>query len=174
LAVRIAGAALLAATAVVGCSRGTAVPPRELVLPAERRAAPPLRGTTIEGRPYDGSALRGAVAVVNVWGSWCGPCKKEQPELNRAAAAHPEVRFLGIAVRDEPAAAAAHARRYGVPYPSLLDEGSRIVASFRDLPPAAVPSTILLDRQGRVAALLIGATDAAELDGLLRRLRAEP
>lgn len=170
---RIAGAALLAAVALSGCSRDASPAPRGLIPAESRRPAPPLSGTTVDGKPYDGSALRGSVAVLNVWGSWCGPCKKEQPDLNAVAARFPDVRFLGLNVRDDAAAARAHVTRYGVRYPSLYDRDSAIVASFRDVPPAAVPSTIVLDPDGRVAALLIGSTDDAELTGLLTELRNE-
>ena len=170
---RIAGAALLAATVLGGCSRDASGPGRGLIPAAERRPAPALAGTTIDGTPYDGAALRGSPAVVNVWGSWCGPCKKEQPELNAVAREFADVRFVGVNVRDDPAAARAHAQRYAVPYPSLHDADSSIVARFRDVPPSAVPSTVVLDAQGRIAALLIGSTDAAELRGLLGELRGE-
>lgn len=113
--------------------------------------------------------------VVNVWGSWCAPCKREQPDLQRAFTdAQPlGVRFLGLAVRDTAPNARAHLRRYGVGYPSILDEGLRLVARFRDLPPTAIPSTVVVDRDGRVAATFLGPVGYDELMPMLRRLAAE-
>lgn len=137
------------------------------VVPAERRRpAPVLRGRGLDGAPLDLSDLRGSVVVLNVWGSWCAPCKKEQPDLQRAAdALAPRgVRFLGINVRDRsPGNALAHVRRYRVTYPSFFDARMTLVARFRDLPPTAIPSTLVIDSEGRVAARMLGATSYDEL-----------
>ena len=143
-------------------------------MPEERRkAAPQLSGKTLDGDDLDVAELRGSIVVVNVWGSWCAPCKREQPELNRAAAdlAADGVRFVGINVRDRtPANAQVHVRRYGVPYPSIFDPSAQLVAKLRDLPPSAIPSTVVIDREGRLAARVIGATSYDELVDLVRRV----
>ncbi|HVF19001.1 MAG TPA: TlpA disulfide reductase family protein [Mycobacteriales bacterium] len=145
----------------------TVVPERE------RCPAPTLRGSTLDGEPFDVADLRGSVVVLNVWGSWCAPCKKEQPELQRAAddLAADGVRFVGINVRDRTTGnALAHNRRYAVTYPSLFDPSAKLVARFRDLPPSAIPTTVVLDREGRIAARVLGATSYAELVDLARRV----
>jgi len=139
----------------------------------ERRSAPPLRGTTLEGVPFDVADLRGSIVVLNVWGSWCAPCKKEQPDLQRVATdlGSDGVRVVGINVRDRTKGnALAHVRRYNVTYPSLFDPSSRLVGRFDDLPPTAIPSTLILDRDGRVAARVIGGTTYDELVALVRRV----
>jgi len=144
-----------------------------LVAAADRRPAPTLRGTTLDGESLDVGALRGSVVVLNVWGSWCAPCKKEQPDLQRAAEdlAADGVRFVGINVRDRTTGnALAHYRRYGVTYPSIFDPSARLVARFRDLPPTAIPATIVIDRDGRVAARVLGATSYDEILALVRRI----
>ncbi|HVE63487.1 MAG TPA: TlpA disulfide reductase family protein [Mycobacteriales bacterium] len=139
----------------------------------DRRAAPALRGSTLDGAPLDVADLRGTVVVLNIWGSWCAPCKKEQPDLQRAAAdlAPAGVRFVGINVRDRTTGnALAHNRRFGVTYPSLFDPSAGLVGRFRDLPPTAIPSTVILDRDGRVAARVIGGTTYDDLVALVRRV----
>jgi thiol-disulfide isomerase/thioredoxin len=144
-----------------------------LVAQADRRPAPTLRGTTLDGDSLDIAALRGSVVVLNVWGSWCAPCKKEQPDLQRAfETLGPEgVHFVGINVRDRTKGnALAHYRRYGVTYPSFFDPSARLVARFADLPPSAIPTTIVVDREGKVAARVLGATSYDELVALVRRI----
>jgi thiol-disulfide isomerase/thioredoxin len=167
----------LAAGLLGACGGGGAdvAAARSLIAPDARRAAPTVAGETLTGEPLDLASLRGSVVVLNVWGSWCPPCKKEQPDLVAAAddLADDGVRFVGIAVKDSVANAAAHNRRYQVPYPSLFDPGLRLVSRFRDLPPTAVPSTVIVDRQGRVAALLIGSTTREELVRLAGALAEE-
>ena len=144
-----------------------------LVVADDRRPAPTLRGSTLDGTSLDVADLLGSVVVLNVWGSWCGPCKKEQPDLQRAAdqLAPEGVRFVGINVRDRTRGnALAHNRRYDVTYPSLFDPSARLVARFDDLPPSAIPTTVVLDRQGRIAARVLGATSYDELVDLVRRV----
>ena len=155
------------AGARVGDGTATVVPE------ADRCPAPTLRGTTLEGTPLDVADLRGSVVVLNVWGSWCAPCKKEQPDLQRAAddLTASGVRFVGINVRDRTKGnALAHVRRYRVTYPSLFDPSAKLVARFRDVPASAIPTTVVLDRDGRIAARVLGATSYAELVDVARRV----
>jgi thiol-disulfide isomerase/thioredoxin len=172
-AVAVSGALALG---VAACGSEDTPDGRVLIAAGRREAAPPLSGQTLGGESFNLVTLRGRVVVLNVWGSWCAPCKKEQPDLVRAAAdlADDQVAFVGINVRDKRASALAHNRRYEVTYPSLYDEGFRLVSRFKGIGPQAVPSTILVDRAGRVAAVLFGSTDHAELTALAERLVAEP
>lgn len=143
---------------------GAAVDPRVIVIAvADRKAGPQLSGTLVDGMRFDLSAWAGKPVVVNVWGSWCGPCKDEQPGLVIAAArlTPTGVQFLGLDEKDSPANALAHNRHFGVHYPSLSDTSGRQLLSFNGLiPSAAVPSTVVLDAQHRVAAVKIGRTTA--------------
>jgi thiol-disulfide isomerase/thioredoxin len=139
-----------------------------LVAPAKRPTPGPLSGTTIEGRPLDVAAYRGHAVVLNVWGSWCPPCQKEAPDLEKAARelAPKGVRFLGINTRENgnKDAAAAFQRAYGITYPSLFDAGSDYLLALRGAVAAnAIPSTVVLDPQGRIAARISGATTRATL-----------
>lgn len=142
-------------------------------LPAHRREpVGRVAGRTLEGRRLDLSSLRGHVVVVNVWGTWCPPCRAEAGRLARAARRlQPQgVRFVGINTRDaSPDQGLAFQRSYAVPYPSLFDPSGRTLLSFRGaITPSAIPSTVVLDRHGRVAASVIGEiTGEDTLPGLV-------
>lgn len=119
-----------------------------------------VRGETVAGEELDLADLRGQVVVVNVWWSLCGPCRAEMPMLVEAAAELPgaETEFVGINIRDlAPENAAAFERDRGVDYPSIYDPGSETLDEFGRYRPSSMPSTVILDRQGRVAALVSGA-----------------
>lgn len=148
----------------------------QMLEPADRPAAPRLRGELLNAERFDSAAWAGQVIVVNFWGSWCPPCRVETPELVRAANAWRSsgVRFLGVDVRDERSAAQAFARQYELPYPSLFDDDGTVTLSFRSVPPNAVPATFVFDRKGRIAASAFGRVSAAGLAAVLRPLVREP
>lgn len=142
----------------------------------ERAVAPALEGTTLEGDPLSLADFEGHIVVVSVWGSWCGPCRAEAPDLVRVAREHKKqgVRFLGIDTRDSLSAAQAFVRRFKVPYPSLFDSDGRTLLPLTQLvPTAAVPSTLLVDADGDVAARVIGRVTYTTLSGLLHDLESE-
>lgn len=144
---------------------------------SERKDPVEFRGTTLSGEPFNLRSLRGDVVVVNVWASWCAPCIAEAPGLQKV---HEQteaegVRFIGINTEADQAAARAHERRFGVTYPSLAEDGGRVLLRLRgSLPPTATPSTLVLDRNGRVAARVIGRVDASTLQSLVDDARTEP
>jgi thiol-disulfide isomerase/thioredoxin len=146
------------------------------VLPeAERPAAPKVAGRSLDGEPLALGDFAGSTVVLNVWGSWCAPCREEAPDLVRAAERlrDQDVRFLGINVR-EPGVASAQAfvRSYDVPYPSIYDsDGSELLGFRGTLPPEAIPSTLVIDPQGRVAARVLGTVDESTLVGLVSDVR---
>jgi thiol-disulfide isomerase/thioredoxin len=144
--------------------------------PNERAPAPQLQGRTLDDAAFDVDDLIGDVVVVNVWGSWCGPCRAETPGLVRIANATAEqgVSFVGIDTRDSLAGASAFVRNYEVPYPSVFDPDGRALLAFRAvIPSAAIPSTLVLDREGSVAARVIGAVDEGTLTTILDDLTTE-
>jgi thiol-disulfide isomerase/thioredoxin len=148
-----------------------------LLAPDERGEPVELSGPTTSGETADVAAWRGDVVVLNVWYASCAPCRAEAPEL--AAAAHDYadrgVHFLGINTRDAKAGAAAFERTYELPYPSLLDaqDGGALLALRGEVPPQAVPTTLVLDGEGRVAARVLGRVDGSTLRGLLDDVLAE-
>ncbi|WP_165036988.1 TlpA family protein disulfide reductase, partial [Candidatus Protofrankia californiensis] len=119
--------------------------------------------------------LRGTVVVVNVWASWCAPCRAETPGLVEVyAQTHTQgVAFLGINIRDSLGAAQAFVRDYHVPYPSLYDPSASLLVRLRVLPPTTIPSTLVLDRRGRVAARFLNAVAPDDLRPVLSQLLAE-
>jgi thiol-disulfide isomerase/thioredoxin len=142
-----------------------------LQVPVEDRQDPvEISGDSAAGDPVDVEDWRGEVVVVNVWGSWCTPCRKEAPLLVEADA-ELDARFVGIAIR-EPSqdSSLAFEREYGIEYPSIYDPGSEQLLAFGKYGPKATPSTYVLDREGRVAALISGEVPSL---GTLRELVEE-
>ncbi|MDL5155327.1 TlpA family protein disulfide reductase [Actinomycetospora termitidis] len=145
---------------------------------AERRPLSPVAGDslTAPGTPLSTAQFRGQVVVLNIWGSWCGPCRAEAGALEQVAeASRPRgVQFIGVDVRDDRAAASDFVRDRGVSYPSIFDPPGRSLLALRGYPRNAVPSTIVLDRQQRVAAVFLTAVLASDLQPVVDRVAAEP
>jgi peroxiredoxin len=149
----------------------------QVVPAAERAKAPALKGTTLDGKPFDLASLRGTVVVLNVWASWCPPCRAEGPMLQTV---HTDLlprggTLVGIDTRDgDGTAARAFAQNIGMTYPSVVDRDGRLLLAFADtLPPQAVPSTLVIDRSGRIAARVIGPVTQPRLMALVDPLLAE-
>ncbi|MCG5215143.1 TlpA disulfide reductase family protein [Streptosporangium sp. KLBMP 9127] len=133
---------------------------------AERKAAPAVQGQTLDGAAVSLAGHKGKVVVLNFWASWCPPCVAEAPTLKEVAAKTKGdgVEFLGVAFKDDKAAALAFERNHTPGYPSLHDQPGRIALAFQGtVPPAALPSTLIIDRQGRIAARALGAIKYADL-----------
>ncbi len=142
----------------------------------ERGSAPGVQGRLLDGGTFDLAAHRGKVVVFNVWGSWCPPCRAEAPGLQRVweETRAKGVQFVGINTRDTVPAARAFERRFGITYPSVVDDDGRLLLAFRgSLPPNAIPSTIILDSESRVAARVVGATTYEKLRRLVDDVLAE-
>lgn len=156
--------------------RRTAQPVTEYP-PAERGVPVSLDGRDLAGDAVSTGALRGSPLVLNVWGSWCAPCRTEAPVLRAVSAEYADrgVQFLGLNVKDNPAAAVAFERRFDITYPSLDDRSGRATLALSEyLPASVVPATLVLDRQGRVAARVLGAVEASTLRSLLDTVVSEP
>ena len=125
--------------------------------PLLHRAAPPLAGPTLDGGHVDLADLRGSVVLVNVWASWCAPCREEMPLLAEAARAWGPagLRVVGIDVNDRPESAAAFLDEIGgVPFPSVADPDGRLAVAWGTI---GVPETYVVDRDGVVVAKAVGA-----------------
>jgi len=141
----------------------------------QRSTLPDIWGPTLDGGQLSLSSLAGHVVVLNVWASWCGPCRQESPQLARVArsTAARGVRFVGIDEQDQTSAAQAFATQAGATYPHLVDQNGSTLASLRLVPANGIPSTLVIDRDGRVAARVIGPVTASTLSGLLKPLVAQ-
>ena len=160
----------------VGAGRGSGSGAAVVIAAPDRRAAPALAGTTLTGARLDLRGWAGHAVVVNVWGSWCAPCRAEAPGLAAAARtlAPAGVRFLGVDTREagNPAAARSFVREFGIPYPSLVDDGSLMLPFAAVAPIGTVPTTLVLDRRHRVAVVLAGGVTRTTLEQAVRGVLA--
>jgi thiol-disulfide isomerase/thioredoxin len=137
---------------------------------SDRKIAPAITGMTLSGENY--TYQKDRVAVVNVWASWCSPCRAEAPTLVALANKYTDVAFIGILTRDNPANAEAFERRFKIPYPTLIDDS--ILLGFKgSLPANAIPTTVVLDKSGLVAARISGVVTVASLSKLIEKVSAE-
>ena len=137
---------------------------------SDRKIAPTITGLTLSGNNY--TYQKDRVAVVNVWASWCSPCRAEAPTLVALANKYKDVAFIGILTRDNPANAEAFERRFKIPYPTVIDDS--ILLGFKgSLPANAIPTTVILDKSGYVAARISGVVTVASLSKLIEKVSAE-
>jgi thiol-disulfide isomerase/thioredoxin len=143
---------------------------------SDRRLAPNLRGTTIEGSKFALDDLAGHVVVVNVWASWCEPCRTESPVLARLERqlAAKKVSFVGIDETDTATSATRFVASTGARYPQLVDSDGALLRQLPLLPQKGIPSTLILDRHHRMAARVIGPVTGAEIQTLVSELLHEP
>ena len=137
---------------------------------SQRHIVPDFTATSLTGTPISFSSYRGKVTVVNFWGSWCDPCRREAPTLAVVAEQYKSrgVSFLGVDVSDSTASAQAFIRKEGISYPSVFDSGYVVTGDFgRVVLVSATPTTIVVDRTGHIAGLIYGSTTYSELTGLL-------
>jgi len=146
--------------------------------PETRGAIGDLTGPALmEDRQIHLSDFAGKVVVVNIWGSWCAPCRTETPELEKVFDETEPlgVAFLGIDVRDDRSAAKDFVTDRKVRYPSIFDPAMRsLIALGKGYPTSVVPTTLVLDRKHRVAAVFLRALLAEDLRPVVRRIAAEP
>ncbi|MFB7408298.1 TlpA family protein disulfide reductase [Streptomyces sp. NPDC056202] len=149
------------------------------VLPvAERPSAPDTSGRDLTGRDLALRSYRGKVVVLNVWGSWCAPCRAEAADLEalRGAAAPRGVELLGVNVRDRSTGPAREFERtHGLRYPSIHDPDGMLLLDFPPalLNPQAIPSTLVIDRQGRIAVAVSGPVTRAQLEPIVDQVAGE-
>ncbi|WP_067438991.1 TlpA disulfide reductase family protein [Nocardioides jensenii] len=146
--------------------------------PGERTSPIRLSGEDLDGKPISLEDYRGKVVVVNVWGAWCVECRKEAPEVVEVAkAADPDdVVFVGLNNRDPSRDnAMGFVRTYDVPYRSIFDPTAKTLLAFHGtLTPYSTPSTVIIDRKGRVAASILGVLPSkTTLETLIDEVVAE-
>jgi peroxiredoxin len=141
-----------------------------LIAPEDRGPAPDLVGPLLGGGEFRLRDHLGEVVVLNVWASWCAPCRAEAPALESVwrEVQDDGVQFVGLDTRDTEAAALAFVEAYDVTYPNVVDADGRLQLLFSDtLPPQAIPSTLVVDREGRVAGRILGRVTEATLTALI-------
>jgi peroxiredoxin len=144
----------------------------------KRQAAPELTGKDLQGKALQLSGYRGKVVVMNIWGSWCDPCRAEAKGLEQVyrATEAQGVRFVGINTQDlQIANAKAFESSYKITYPSLFDPSGKLILKFPKgtVNPQAIPSTLIIDRQGKIAVRILHAVGEDELGSLVRSVAAE-
>jgi peroxiredoxin len=178
---RSAGRALVAWTLVLASvltactpAAGSRAPESGPLAASERSDAPAVRGDLLGGGTFDLADHRGDVVVVNFWASWCGPCWAEADDLEKVyqATKAKGVVFVGVNTNDQTDAANGFVRDRAVTYPSIFDKPGRVALSF-DVPPTAIPATILIDRRGKVALTIPEAVLSDTLQPLVDQLAAE-
>lgn len=131
---------------------------------AVRAPFPKWSGMTLDGKTWTNTSLGGGITVVNFWASWCGPCEEEWPALQQVAAARKDIAFVGINSMDRADRANEFIAKHPAAYPQVFDERGVIMASWRTIPHGILPTTVIVDRTGRVAAWKGGPLTAAQLE----------
>ena len=141
--------------------------------PDQRPQVTAVTGELLDGGTYDVADDRGKVVVVNFWGSWCNPCRAEADDLEQTYQATKDkgVAFVGVNTRDDRDSAIAF-ERGRVTYPSVYDPDGKVALKF-DVTQVSTPSTLILDRQGRIAVAMRRATIESELQPLVQRVASE-
>ena len=139
----------------------------------DRNLAPELIALDINGKEIDLKNYKNKVVVLNVWGSWCGPCRKEAKELQELYVKNKDsgVEFIGINIRDSKVSAEKFVTNFGITYPNIFDRDGVKLLGFKDtLPANAIPSTVLVDKNGKVAARQLGPIERALIQGFISSL----
>lgn len=143
-----------------------------------RQTAPDITGPTVDGGTVHLSDFSGKVVVVNVWGSWCPPCRAEAPDFGTTYEKYRDrgVQFLGVNTRDpSPGQARQFEKRFHIPYPSIFDPPGRQILRFPKgtLNPQFIPSTLVIDRKGDIAARALKPLGGDALEQELNAVLAE-
>lgn len=136
-----------------------------------RALAPEFTAPSLTGAPIRLVSYRGKIVVLNFWGSWCDPCRAEAPTLAALSERYRSqgVSFLGDDVGDNPASALAFTHRVGISYPSVNDASYAIVQDFGKVAPVNyTPTTLVIDRTGHIAGLVIGKVSYQAMTTILR------
>ena len=184
---------LVLATALLGsaCSGGTdavdqsaggqyryvgATPKGKTIAEAKRKPAGPATGRLLDGGGWTLNSLKGQVVVLNYWATWCAPCRIETPNLQKVYTAwKPKgVSFVGIDVKEaNRSPVQAFVKDNAVTYPVVFDEGAKTALQIGHLPVQGLPNTVVIDKQGRVAAVYVGNVLPADLEPVLASLTTE-
>ncbi|MFM1826024.1 MAG: hypothetical protein RLZZ37_659 [Actinomycetota bacterium] len=142
----------------------------------ERKPAPELKDVEFLSSEINLNSLKNKVVLINVWGSWCSPCRKEAAELEELYLKNKanNVEFIGINIRDSKISANKFIENFSITYPNIFDRDGKLLLGYKDsLPPNSIPSTILIDKNGLVAARQLGPIDKSLIQGFISELVEE-
>ena len=182
-------AVLLSAVLLAGCTASTDAPQQtgsefrfvegtpsgEVIAKDDRQDAPDITGELLNGEPYALNERAGKIVVMNFWASWCAPCRIEAPDLQHIYQTYqPQgVEMIGVLVRDTKGQGQTFSQQVGMTYPSLYDPSAKIALQLNGYPLAAIPSTVVIDADGKVAAAYVSVVDLASLTSTIEKLLAE-
>jgi peroxiredoxin len=187
----IAAFVLLALAFVAGCTGGgsgsdnevaanqfryvSATPKGEVIPPVDRKDSGNVTGELLDGAAFSLEDHAGEVVFVNFWGSWCGPCVIETPELDKLYRTHQDrgVLFLGVAVKDVEDHTKAFIEQNDISYPMMFDFNAKTALQLGKIPMRGLPATVVIDKQGRVAGVFLGAVLAGDIEPVIDTLLAE-
>lgn len=146
--------------------------------PGDRKAAPEISGTDLNGQPISLSQFAGKVIVLNFWASWCPPCRAEAPALEQVFTDTKAsgVQFVGVDIRESgPTDGPNFVATHHIGYPSFADQSARLALAFRStgIPPETPPSTLVIDRTGHIAARGLGEMTYTQLLGVVQSVAKE-
>jgi thiol-disulfide isomerase/thioredoxin len=135
----------------------------------DREPAPDISGLSLDGKPVALKDFLGEVVVLNTWASWCAPCEDELPIIIDVGENYSRdgVRILGINVQDKPADAKLFAKKLGINFESIVDADAKLLGALPGVPPRALPSTLIIDRNGNIGARIVGPVKPGVLEEIL-------
>jgi thiol-disulfide isomerase/thioredoxin len=162
---------LVAACALTACTSSSTASSIKVYPVGKRPSAPAIDQSLLGGGTFSLASELGHVVVINFWGSWCGPCRAEAADLESTYKSSGVV-FVGVNVLDQQGPASAFVSARGITYPSIFDPAGRVMLAFRDVPPTAIPTTIVIDATGKVAALDPTPITSAQLTSMITAAQA--
>jgi peroxiredoxin len=159
-----------------GQYRYVSATPKGTVIPqADRKLVGDVVGTQLDGSTFTLSAELGKVVLINFWGSWCGPCVAETPELQKIYVADQSqgVLFVGIAVKDEKADTQAFVTDNAITYPIVYDFNAKTALQLGNIPMRGLPASVVIDKHGKVAGVFVGPVLAGDVNPVVTTLLAE-
>ena len=177
VSVLVAGSLFIGATRVqspqLGSTPATGAVSATTPAPLPDHPAPDFTLAALDGSAVTLSELKGSVVLINIWATWCPPCRAEMPVIQATYERYRDQGFTVLAVdlQEDPATVDAYMRRYGLTFPALLDRDGKVSVAYRS---SALPSSYFVDRNGVIRSVYRGPMPRSVLGGTVEQLLAEP